>query len=119
MSLVEGDLGAPIPGQEIVELAHRVASGHAFEDVLEIGEGLHIVELGSDDEGGDRCPALGTTIGSGKQVVLAAEGDWANGALDGVVVQFEAAVVEEAAEVVPAVQGVTDGFSETERLAIE
>ncbi len=37
----------PIPGEEVIEPAHRVSVGHAFQDILEISERLDIIELGS------------------------------------------------------------------------
>ena len=46
---------------------------HAFENVLEIGKRLDVIELGGGDERADGSPALGTTIGSGKEVVFATE----------------------------------------------
>jgi hypothetical protein len=39
-----------------------------------IGEGLDVVELGGGDEGADGCPTVGAAVGSGEQVVLAAQG---------------------------------------------
>lgn len=71
---VDGDWRAPIPRQEFVELAHRVTAGYALEHVLEIGEGLDIVELGGGDERANGRSALGVA-GSGEQVVLAADRD--------------------------------------------
>jgi hypothetical protein len=52
-----------------------VAAGHAHEHVLEIGEGLDVVELGGCYEGADGRPAVGAAVRSGKKVVLAAEGN--------------------------------------------
>jgi len=34
-----------------------MSAGHAFQRVLEIGEGLDLVELGGSDEGADGCPS--------------------------------------------------------------
>jgi hypothetical protein len=63
----------PVPGQQIVKPAHWMSAGHAFQHVLEIGEGLDLVELGGSDEGADGCPSGAAAVGSGKQVVLATE----------------------------------------------
>jgi hypothetical protein len=60
--LVPGDGRTPVPRQEVVELAHWVSDRHAFEDVLEISEGLDIIELGGGDEGANCRPALGAAI---------------------------------------------------------
>ena len=89
-----------------------MAAGHALEHVLEIGEGLDVVELGGGDEGADGRPALGAAVGSGEQVVLAAERDGPDRAFDGVGVELDAAVIEEAAKGVPAAQGIADGIGE-------
>jgi hypothetical protein len=51
-------------------------------------------------------------VGSGEQVVLAAEGDGADGAFDGVVVEFDAAVIEESGERWPARERITNGLGE-------
>jgi len=50
----------------------------------------------------DRRPAVGAAVGSGEQVVLAAERDGTDRVLDGVGVEFDAAIIEEAAEDDPA-----------------
>jgi hypothetical protein len=86
--------------------------GHSFQDILEVGEGLDVVELCCGDEGTDGRPARGTSVGSGEQVVLAAQRDGAHGSFDGVGVEFDAAVIEEAAKGIPAGQGVADGISQ-------
>jgi len=48
-------------------------------------------------EQGDYGPALGAAVGSSEEVVLASERDGPDGALDGVGVELDVAVVEEAA----------------------
>src|SRR5258706_8550926 len=63
----------PVPGQQIVEAAHWMSAGHAFQHVLEIGEGLDLVELGGGDEGAEGCPSGAAPVGPGEQVVLATE----------------------------------------------
>src|ERR1700722_13752520 len=85
-----------------------MAVGQAFQNVPEIGERLNVVELGGGDERTHRCPSSGSAVGSGEQVVLAAEGDRSDGALDGVGVELKTAVTEEAAKRAPAGQGVAD-----------
>jgi hypothetical protein len=48
-----------------------MALGHALQDVSEIREGLHVVELCRGDEGADGRPSLRPTVGAGEQMVLA------------------------------------------------
>ena len=85
-----------------------VPVGHALELVLEVGEGLDVVELGGGDEGADGCPTVGAAVGSGEQMVFAAERDGANGTFDGIGIKFDASIIEEAAKSVPAGQCITD-----------
>ena len=49
VGLVEGGGMTPVPGEELVELAHWMSGRHAFENVPKIGEGLDAVELGGGD----------------------------------------------------------------------
>jgi hypothetical protein len=72
-----------------------MAVRHAFQNVLEVGERLHVVELSGGQQRGDDRPARRTAVGSGEQMVLAAEGDGPDGTFDRVVVEFEASVIEE------------------------
>ena len=51
---------------------------------------------------------LGTPVEPREQRVLSVERDRADGAFDGVVVEFDAAIVDEARQAFPARQGVTD-----------
>jgi hypothetical protein len=74
------DGGGPFPGEELVELAHGKAITEALEDIFKISEGLDAVEFGGGEErGGDR-PAVGAAVGTGEEMVLAAEGDGPDGA---------------------------------------
>jgi hypothetical protein len=66
-----------------------MALGHALEDVLEVGERLHIVEFCRGDEGTDGRPSLSATVGAGEQMVLAAQCDGSDRAFDGIVVELE------------------------------
>jgi hypothetical protein len=47
--------------------------GQTFEDVLEVGERVDIIELGGGQQRSDDRPARGAAVGASKQVVLAAE----------------------------------------------
>jgi hypothetical protein len=42
-----GECRHPIPGEQVVEGAHRVAIEQSFQHVPEIGERLDVVEFGS------------------------------------------------------------------------
>ena len=89
-----------------------MALDDAGDDVGEIGVGLDADQLAGLDERGDHGPVLGTTVGAGEQCILASEGKGPDAALDNVVVDLNAAVVEEQAQSLPARQRVADRFSD-------
>lgn len=60
MVSVEWSFWPPIPEKQFVEPAHGAASGHAFKDILEIGEGLEVVEFGGG--GGDERANGGAAV---------------------------------------------------------
>jgi hypothetical protein len=82
-----------------------VAVDHALEDILEIGERLDVVELCRGDERSDSGPSLCATIGAGKKVIFAPERDRPDGALDGVGIELDTAIVKKAAKRWPARKG--------------
>ena len=64
-------------------------------------------------------PMFGTAVGAGEQGILAGQGKGTDGALDDVVVDLDAAVVEEQAQALPARQRVADRLGELGLLADE
>ena len=89
------------------------------EDVGEIGVRLDPVELAGFDERGDDRPVLAAAIGAGEERVLAIERDRPDGSLDGVGIDLDAPVVEEAGEALPAGERVADRLGEPGLLADE
>ena len=65
-------------------------------------------ELAGLDQRGDDRPVIGTTIGAGEQRVLSRQSQGADGALDGVVVDLDPAVVEEEGQALPTGQRIAD-----------
>jgi hypothetical protein len=86
--------------------------GHALQDVSEPGKRLDVVELCGGDEGADGCPSDAATVRAREQMVLAPERDGPDGALDRIVVEFDATVIKEAGEGRPAGERVADGLGE-------
>ena len=68
------------------------------------------VGLSGLQQGKDRGTGVGTGLGVAEQPVLPADDNRADGVLHLVVADFDLAVVEERAKVLPLVQGVCDGF---------
>ncbi len=82
------------------------------QDVGEIGKRIDVVELAGLDQGRDDRPVFGTTVGSGKQRVLATELDAADRSFDRIVVELDATVIDEARQPLPARESVADGGGE-------
>src|SRR5687767_12095983 len=95
----------PVPGQEIGKALSRVV-GDAGEDVSKVCLGIETVQLGALDEAVEYRRALGAPVGAGEQVVLAPDGDTAKGSLGRVVVERDAAVVEDSGQRRPSRQHV-------------
>src|SRR5260370_36443928 len=76
------------------------------------GERLDVIELCGGDEGADGCPSDAATVRAREQMVFAPERDGPDGALDRIVVEFDAAVIEESGKGRPARERVADGLGE-------
>src|SRR6516165_7741846 len=102
----------PVPWQKLIEPARRMAVDHSFKHISEIGEGLEVVELGCGEERSYNGPALAAAVRAREQMVLAAERDRSDGALDRVVIELDAAVIEKAGERHPSGERVADRLSQ-------
>ncbi len=98
------------PGHEVVDAALGMPGDDALENVGEPGVRLDAIELRRADQGGDDRPVLGAAVRPGEEGVLAGQGDGSDGALDGVGVELDAAVVEEPDEAIPELERVADGL---------
>ena len=74
--------------------------------------GIDVVHLAGLDERGDDGPVFGPGVVACKEGVLAVQGDGADGAFDGVVVDLDAAIVEEAAKAVAVFSDVGERFAQ-------
>ena len=99
--MLRSHLGGVIPGQQIFDLALFVAVDDGPEGLRQVGMGLDGVEFARFDQGRDGCPVCGTRIVAREESVLAVQGDGADGALDGIVINLDPAVGEEEAKASP------------------
>ena len=99
-------------GQELVDSRCGVAVGETDECRGQPGVRIDAGELAVLDERGDHRPVVAAFVGAGEQGVLAVEGERTDGALNGVVVEIDATIVEEARQAIPAFEGVADRFAE-------
>src|SRR5690606_15565177 len=98
--------------QELVEIAVWPAFGDALESQCQPGEGIDVVHLGCLQKGRDCGPCLPAAVGSGKQRVLACDGLVPDSPLDGIGVDIEATIVQEALETLAAAPGIPDRLGE-------
>jgi hypothetical protein len=102
----------PGPRHELGNAVGGEAVDHLLEHVLEIGVRFDAVQFARFDERADRCPTSAAAVGASEQMILAPEGDRTDRALDGVRVELDAAILEEASQRRPVSQSVPDRIRE-------
>ena len=90
-----------IPRQQFVDLGLFVPAYNGFQDGGQVAVRLDPVEFAGFDQGRDDGPVLCASVVPGEERVFAVQGDGTDGALDWVVIEFDAAVVEEQAKAIP------------------
>ena len=100
------------PGKQLVDLAVRMAVDDPGEHVGEVGKRVDVVQLAGFDQGRDSGPMLGATVGAREQRIFPVERDRADRALDGIVVELDAAIVDEARQAFPTRERIADGLGE-------
>lgn len=88
-----------------------MAIGEASQRSGQPGVRIDAGELAVFDERGDHRPVVAALVGACEQGVLAVESQRPDGTLDGVVIEIDAAIVEEARQAIPAFKGVADRFA--------
>ena len=84
------------PWQQLIDVAIWMTVDDPGEDVSQIRERVDVIELTGLDQRGDGGPVFGATIRTCEQCILPIKRDGADGAFDGVVVELDAAIVDEA-----------------------
>jgi len=100
-----------VPGQQLFDICLFVPACDGCQDTRQISMRFDAIEFAGLDQGRDDGPVLSAGIMSGEERVFAVQSDGANGALDRVVVEFDAAIVEEPAQAIPVFGDVFQGFS--------
>jgi len=86
--------------------------GDGCQGCLEIGEGLDAVDFAGFDQRSNAAPGDAAFIVTGKEGVLAIEGDGADQVFDPVAVDLDAAVGQEGLQPVPVVMDVGQLFAQ-------
>ena len=90
-----------------------MAIGDGRQGCFEIGEGFHAVDFASFDQRSDAAPCSATFVMASEEGVFAIEGDGADQVFDPVVVDFDAAVLQEGLQPVPVVMDIGQLFAQT------
>jgi hypothetical protein len=101
------ELRGAIPGQELVDPIDRMI-GYVGQHMAQPGLGVNTAQLDRADQRVDDGGTLAATVGTGEQVVAAANRDPAQRSLGGRVVDLDDAVVAVAQQRWPQVQCVVD-----------
>ena len=112
LSALDRICGFPRPRQQFAETVDRVSVDHPREHVTQISVGLDVIKLAGFDQRTEHSPSMTAAITAREEMILSSESNRLNRALDGVRVQFGAAVVQEAGQTMPARQRVPDRFGE-------
>ena len=96
-----------------LERAYKLADSEGLFLLVQPYVRLDAGVLAVFDECGDHRPVVAALVGACEQSIFEVEGERTDGALDGVVVEIDAAIVQEAYKAVPARERVADRLAET------
>src|SRR5690606_15353899 len=106
-----------IPWKQLINAVYGML-GDPGKHLAQISHGLHAVERSAAEQAIDGRRTMAARIRSGEQEVLAAQGNDAQGAFGGIVIDLDAPVINVAGERRPTPQRIADGPSQR-RLARE
>jgi hypothetical protein len=86
--------------------------GHAIDDISKIGFGIEPIELGGRQHGGERGGVFAAGLGTEEQEVFTGDGDAAQTAFGGIVVDRQTAITGVARERVPSGRRILDRLGE-------
>ncbi|CUX06736.1 hypothetical protein AGR1C_pTi0122 [Agrobacterium fabacearum TT111] len=90
-----------IPRQKLIDATLLVTVDDGGERRCQIGQRIDGIEFAGLDKRGNGRPVLGPGIVSGKECILAIEGNRPNGALDTVAIDLDATVAQEELQAIP------------------
>src|ERR1700733_2861272 len=100
--------GRPVPRHQFVDAFLRPAIHQACQQVSEIGLWIDAIQLTGLDERCQAGPVFAAFVAARKKAVFSRQTDRPHGALDAVVIEFDASVVEELLQPIPMVQCIPD-----------
>ena len=112
---LDGIFRFPRPRQEFIEPIDGKSVDHAMKHVDEIDVWFDVVEFCRFDQRADDRPPFATTVAACEQLIFSSKPDGTDRAFDGIGVEFNTAVMEEARQALPSRKRVANGFSEVLR----
>ena len=100
------------PGQQFAEAAVGPVVDELGPHIGQIGLRIDALQFACLDQRGEHCPVFGALVATGEQSILPVQSDRAHGALDGIGVDLNAAVVKEAKQPVPLIKAVANGLGD-------
>jgi hypothetical protein len=100
------------PGNELADAVGEMAVGQFGEGFGQPRVRVDAAKFAVLDEGGDHRPVISTFVGTGEECIFPVQRDRADAAFNGIAVEVDAAIVEEAAEAIPAGERIVDGVAD-------
>ena len=109
-SVLDMSLGLPCSRQQFVETVDGMTADHPPQHIMQVGIGFHVIELTGLNQRTENGPTMAAAIAPREQMVLAAESDGPDRPLDGIGVELDAPMVQEARQSCPTRESIADCF---------
>src|SRR3954463_2924361 len=105
-----GCLGGPAPGQQFAEASVGPVVDEPGQHIGQVSMRIDAVQFAGLDQRGEHGPVFCSFIRTGEECVFSVESNRAHAALDGIGVDLDAAVVEEAQQPVPLIEAIANAL---------
>src|SRR3954453_5819041 len=107
-----GCFGGPAPRQQFAETTVGPVIDELGQHVGQVSMRIDAMRFAGLNQGGEHRPVFCPFIRTGEECVFSVESDRAHAALDGIGVDLDAAVLEEAQQPVPLIEAIADGLGD-------
>jgi DNA invertase Pin-like site-specific DNA recombinase len=107
-----GCFGGPGPGQQFAEAAVGPVIDELGQHVGQVGMRIDAVQFARLDQRGEHRPVFRPVVRTSEECIFSVESNRAHASLDGIGVDLDAAVVEEAQQPLPLIEAVANGLSD-------
>src|SRR4051794_17380608 len=107
-----GCFGGPGPGQQFAEPAVGPVVDELGQHVGQVSMRIDAMQFAGLDQRGEHGPVFCPFVAASEQSIFSVESERAHALLDGIGVDLDAAVVEEAQQPIPLIEAVADGLGD-------